>query len=234
MSCPNSGGTFSTSSSAANFYLRPYTATPTVLPASGVTIIESNGTVNTTNLNTHVRQVIGLWARPPTVINPEDAGDKAKTFADQAAVLRKSMNDEYCHYYSRYLWAMRRMLADATRNGVVDPQLKAGVIDLNKKLNIILLIMKMIVSSRMNNLAGYYGNTDQSINALNRELDIARKSLRDHSVKLEKNDMEEDIRKSMVEYSVEKNESTKVLLTVYGFLNLLAAGMLYYIYTGTK
>ena len=94
--------------------------------------------------------------------------------------------------------------------------------------------MKTVVSSRMNTLGGYYGNADQSINALNMELDTARRSLKDHSVKLEKNDMEEDIRRSMVEYSVEKNESTKVLLTVYGFLNLLAAGMLYYIYTGTK
>ena len=216
MSCPSSGGTFSTSSSSSDYYLKPYTATPTVLPASGITIIESDSTVNTTNLNTHVTQVMNLRAKPPTVVNPDDTGDRAKTFADQAATLRQSMNDEYCHYYSRYLWAMRRMLADATRNGVVDPQLKAGVIDLNKKLNIILLIMKTVVSSRMNTLGGYYGNADQSINALNMELDTARRSLKDHSVKLE------------------KNESTKVLLTVYGFLNLLAAGMLYYIYTGTK
>jgi hypothetical protein len=234
MSCPSSGGTFSTNSGASDYYLKPYTATQSVLPASGTVIINSDGSVNSTNLNTHVTQVMNLRAKPPTVINPEDEGDKAKTFADQATALRASMNDEYCYYYSRYLWAMQRMLSDATRNGAVDPQLKLGVIELNKKLNIILLIMKTIVTSRMNTLGGYYGNTDQSISALNTQLDTARQSLKNHSMKLEKNDMEEDVRRSMVEYSVEKNDSTKVLLTVYGFLNLLAAGMLYYIYTGTK
>ena len=83
----------------------------------------------------------------------------------------------------------------------------------------------------MNTLSSYY-NTD--VNKLNSELDDARGKLASHSNILQNNDLKADVQAAMVDYSIEKNSSSRNLLAVYGFLNVVAAGLLFYLYTNTK
>ena len=128
--------------------------------------------------------------------------------------------------------AKTKVLTDATSSGgMVDTAVKNNTAKLNTKLNTILLVMKAAVNSRMNTLSSYY-NTD--VNKLNSELDDARGKLASHSNILQNNDLKADVQAAMVDYSIEKNSSSRNLLAVYGFLNVVAAGLLFYLYTNTK
>ena len=95
--------------------------------------------------------------------------------------------------------------------------------------------MKGLVNSRLSVLRDYYGDGERaSINALNTQLDKARTNLLTHSNKLRNNDLSSDVQTAMIEYSLEKNSSSRNLLAIYGFMNIIAAGLLFYIYTKSK
>jgi hypothetical protein len=96
--------------------------------------------------------------------------------------------------------------------------------------------MKAVVNSRLNALESYYGaeGDPKSVNYLNKELDAARKKLAMHSEKLQKNDLTSDIQQAMIDYSLEKNSSSRNLLALYGFMNIVAAGLLFYLYKNSK
>lgn len=226
-------------------YLAAYASTPpfTCLPANVDTIISADGSVNTGVLASHVKSLIDTKAMAPSGSELEEsASDTAatnytKTFADRAATLRSNIQKEYCWYYKRYDWAMQKILTSlASGDSDVDQNLKNGAVILNKKLNAILLIMKGIVNARLDTLKGYYGDGSDSgsINSLNTGLDAARENLMNHSRKLQNNDLKTDVQTAMIDYSLEKNSSSRNLLAIYGFMNIIAAGLLFYVYTKSK
>jgi hypothetical protein len=94
--------------------------------------------------------------------------------------------------------------------------------------------MKGLVNSRNDVLNTYYDDPKKGVNSLNADLDKARTNLSNHSQILQNNDLQSDIQAAMIDYSLEKNSSSRNLLAVYGFLNIVAAGLLFYVYTNTK
>jgi hypothetical protein len=211
-----------------------YSGNQTCIPST--TVINSDGTVNSAALNSWVETLLtNTNAKPINSANPQFGGQEnpAGDFASKSKVLRENIKKEYCFYYKRYIWAMQKILTDATNSSrPVDPVLKEAAQSLNTKLNTILLVMKALVNSRLNTLETYYG--DRGVNRLNGDLDNARRNLKDHSEQLQKNDMNTDIQSSMIEYSLEKNSSSRNLLAIYGFMNLVALGLLFYLYKNTK
>jgi hypothetical protein len=158
----------------------------------------------------------------------------AQDYASKSAMLRTSIQNEYCFYYTRYQWALTTVLNNATSTtGAVPDDLKANTQILNTKLNTILLVMKAIVNSRMNTLNTYYSGND-SVNSLNANLDNIRQQLVAHSEQLQSNSMESDIQAAMIDYSIEKNASSRNMLAIYGFMNIVAVGLLYYLYKNSK
>jgi hypothetical protein len=93
--------------------------------------------------------------------------------------------------------------------------------------------MQGLINSRAESLDTYYGTTT-GVNALNGQLDDARKSLTKHMGKLQSNNMEMDVKSSMIDYSLEKNSSSRNLLAIYGFMNIVAGGILFYLYKSSK
>jgi len=176
-----------------------------------------------------VNEFPGVRATDTSQPNP------AKDYATNTKILRQTLKDEYCFYYSRYLWGMNKILISATQQGsAVDPTFKKNVQNLNKTLNIILAVMRGIVNSRMSALKDYSSDTEFGVNSLNGELDRARKALQHDSSILQKNDLDSDIQTSMIEFSLEKNESSRNMLAMYGFMNIVAVGLLFYLYTHIK
>lgn len=231
--CDEFSGGDTTSLSKSNF-TATYSGNQSCIPPTNV--INSDGSVNSAALNSWVDTLLSntsATAINPT--NPQFGGQEnpAGDFASKSKVLRENIKKEYCFYYKRYIWAMQKILNDATNSsGVVDPALKQGAQSLNNKLNTILLVMKALVNSRLNTLETYYG--DKGVNRLNSDLDTARTNLKTHSEQLQKNDMNTDIQSSMIEYSLEKNSSSRNLLAIYGFMNIVAVGLLFYLYKNTK
>ena len=247
--CPAANESYSKLSSADNYFLKPFQSSNTMLPnyksclpANINIIIGADGQVNTAELNNHI-DIISTYANPPgsgdiveSATNVDSPNNPTKLYANKAATLREEIKKEYCWYYNRYSWAMQKILTNvASTDGAVDEVIKNGATELNKKLNVILLIMKGLVNSRLSVLRDYYGDGERaSINALNTQLDKARTNLLTHSNKLRNNDLSSDVQTAMIEYSLEKNSSSRNLLAIYGFMNIIAAGLLFYIYTKSK
>jgi hypothetical protein len=194
-------------------------------------VLKADGTVDSAILNGFVSRFLASASAPSTLM-PGTPSNPAKDFATKADSLRKSMQAEYCWYYNRYIWSLTQVLTAASQSGgVVDPQMKNNTATLNNKLNGILLVMKSSVNSRMNTLKGYY---EGDINSQNGKLDTARQRLKNQSQILQNNDLQSDVQTAMIEYSIEKNSSSRNLLAVYGFMNIVAVGLLFYLYTNTK
>jgi hypothetical protein len=137
------------------------------------------------------------------------------------------------------MYALQKVLLLAATSGMqlatnADYNSKKQIaVSLNGKLNQLLQIMQGIVGSRASSLSDYYGTTT-GVNAVNEDLDDARKSLVGHMSKLQNNNLQSDISGSMIDYSLEKNKSSTNLLAIYGFMNIVAVGMLYYLYRNSK
>ena len=211
-----------------NLYSQPAGIPSCVPPAN---VIKDDGTVDSAVLNSFVKGFLSS-ASPPSTLMDATPNNPAKDFATKSNALRSSMQSEYCWYYNRYIWALTQVLTAASQSGgVVDPKMKSNAAELNTKLNGILLVMKASINSRMDTLTKYY---DKDINSQNGDLDTARQRLRDHSEILEKNDLQSDVQAAMVDYSIEKNSSSRNMLAMYGFMNIVAVGLLFYLYTNTK
>ena len=171
---------------------------------------------------------------PQTNINP------ASAFSKNAAMLRTNIESEYCFYYKRYIYILTDILQiAATTNSTVlasDPgyqQKKIKTEALNAKLNQILQILQSLVNSRLTSLNKYYG-TNSGVNQVNIELDHNRNDLIRHTNLLKNSEMENQVRAAMIDYTIEKNSSSRNLLAIYGFLNIVAVGMIFYLYRSTK
>jgi len=213
------------------------------LPNSGTgfssSALGTNGLVNQDAIDTYITTLLAqASAQPPGDVDSEDV-NPAADFATSAATLRKSLADEYCFYYKRYMYALQKVLLLAATSGMnlatnADYKAKKQIAqDLNSKLNQLLQIMQGLVNARTASLQNYYGG-DTGVNQVNQDLDAARASLVKHMGKLQANDMEMNVKASMIDYTLEKNSSSRNLLAIYGFMNIVAVGMLFYLYKSSK
>jgi hypothetical protein len=216
-------------------------AHPSSLPASGTGFsnIGSNGLVDQTEVDNYIITLLSKAnANAPGGTDPNNL-NPASNFAKSASGLRARLADEYCFYYKRYMYALQKVLLLAATSGLnlagnADYiQKKKIAQDLNSKLNQLLQIMQGLINVRTKNLKDYYGS-ETGVNSLNTELDNARKSLVTHMGKLQSNDMEMDVKSSMIDYTLEKNSSSRNLLAIYGFMNIVAAGILFYLYRTSR
>lgn len=206
---------------------------------SGFSQVGSNGLVEQSAIDGHVTTLLAnMNAIPPGQTDPNDL-NPAENFAKASSALRANIGSEYCFYYNRYIYVLQKVLLIAASSevnlaGNADYiNKKKTAQDLNAKLNQLLQIMQGVINSRTNALNNYY-DTSSGINSINKDLDDARKNLIEHMNKLKANDMEMDVRSSMIDYSIEKNSSSRNLLAVYGFMNIVAVGILFYLYKASK
>jgi len=192
----------------------------------------NNGNVNSSALTTAVSNLLkntnsGTPADLNSLNNPGD------TFSTNAGKLRRSILKEYCFYYKRYIWVLTQVLnsAASTTALVGDPLTlyntqKANAGAINSKLNQILQILQELATVRTSTLNTYYGQTPN--------LDNIRDTLKKHSEKLKSASMETDVQSAMIDYTLEKNSSSRNLLGIYSFMNIIAIGILFYLYRSSK
>jgi hypothetical protein len=211
---------------------------------TGFSVVDpQTGVVSQGSLDDHVSSLIASWPAVPLTVDQLGSStnidaatnDPARTFGNNAQTLRNSIHREYCFYYKRYLWVLQDVLSKAAAGSTDQAYItKKGVAQqINSKLNQILQILQALVNSRLTTLKGYYG-ADSGVNALNKDLDRTREELIKHSEMLKKNDLEKDAKAAMVDYSIEKNSSSRNLLAIYGFMNIVAAGLIFYLYRSAK
>lgn len=154
--------------------------------------------------------------------------------AKETATMGK-IQQEYCFYYFRYKYALETLfdklvatskLTNLTDNDRSDIQNKlTRAKEFNEKLNDMIQITNYISQKRASEMREQ--NTE--INSMNSSIKSTFDTLQEHSKILNSESSISDLRKRMVEYSEEKNRSALNLLSLYGFLNLVAIGLLFYI-----
>lgn len=221
-------------------YNQSFDSTRSVLPNSGTgfTGVGADGVVNGAALGAHMATLLSQAdARAPGAVSADP--NPAKQFSDKATVLRQRVEEEYCFYYKRYNYALTSVLTMAASTSSLGGnsnylQMKEDVKRINTRLNQILQVMQALVDSRTNSLKAYYGSGATGLNSMNTQLDATRESLIKHSELLQKSEMEMEVKKAMMDYTLEKNSSSRNLLAIYAFMNVVAGGLLFYLYQNSK
>jgi len=184
--------------------------------------------------NTAYKQQLSQVADLRTVRNEQAQAILNNLGAKESATMGK-LQQEYCFYYFRYKYALETLfdklvntsklttLPDTDKADIQSKLTRAK--NFNEKLNDIIQITNYISQKRASEMREQ--NTE--INTLNSSIKSTFDTLQAHSKMLNSETSLGDLRKRMVEYTEEKNRSALNLLSLYGFLNLVAIGLLFYI-----
>lgn len=168
--------------------------------------------------------------------NTHNAQDLLNASAQKDKATLDGMSTEYCYYYVRYKYTLDKLftavVATSAKSSVSDSD--KGTITvfltsaktLNGKLNDLIQIMNYIAIQR----AAEMGSENNTVNTLNENIKNSFSTIKAHADMLKKENSLVELRERMVEYTQEKNRSANSLLGLYGFLNLVAIGLLIHIY----
>lgn len=256
MSCAAESITLANSffvNSTGNYVVNNYTTTKdssgnsntSCLPTAGTPPVSSFPTASINSATGNVTDAaisaqVNTWltrnnAIAPNILTPTN-NDPIAIFAKQSEKLRNLIKAEYCYYQNRYAYILNTYLTNAasTSTSSIAEKQKASVINLNSVLNQILQVYQALINSRNTTISTYYTNAGMNINSLNDDVTKSRTSLQKQSTILQNAKLETDVQSAMVEYSIEKNQSSRNLLVIYGFMNLVAAGLIVYLYRSTR
>lgn len=167
--------------------------------------------------------------------NNENNYDSLSSVGSTELATMRSIAEEYCFYYIRYKFVLELLfekLMTASSQAQTSSQTRQDINtyleqakSINSKLNDLIQVTNFLAKKRGEEMKGQ----NEEINSLNDSITSNFDALKKHDEMLKKETSLADLRKSMVDYSQEKNLSAQNLLALYGFLNLVALGLLFYI-----
>ena len=214
-------------------YNTPMSGTST-LPTGGFTR-NSAGSIDATTMSNWVSTLLAREQVPvPGTLGPNPAD--ASAYAQKANLLRTKIESEFCYYYRRYSYVLPLLLNKAVSapKATLDADtsyqtMKTNTIAINKKLNDLIELLNGLTLAGTNTLKGYYENNG-GLNSLNSQLQTTKDALKKSSDILQSSEMETEAKKAMIDYTLEKNSASRNMLGLYVFMNLVAGGLLFYLY----
>lgn len=153
----------------------------------------------------------------------------------QETATMNALQEEFCYTYVRYKYALEDLFETLTRtsagSSLTDAQRQTieGKIqvakDFNVKLNDLIQFTNFLSTKRASEMR----DQNSAINVLNASLQDIYGRLAQQNDMLKQESSVTELRQRMVEFTQEKNQSAANLLSLYGFLNLVAVGLLVYI-----
>ena len=157
-----------------------------------------------------------------------------KAVQEKQAQLLKHVKSEYCFYYSRYKYALIKLL-DAIRQGYAEstPDKKqvvekylAFTQSLNQKLNDLVQMMNAVTNDMLHTTT----SMESEIKKVNQTLQEQKDKLAQQHKVIASGEATKKLNREMVRYTEEKARYTDNLLTLYSALNIVALGLLIYVY----
>jgi len=242
MSCPNTTSSFTESELNAMY-------TGGVLNRLSNPSRDSNGILQSSSLQSWFNTLVSSNVIPtlPTEANFKAAASAASNTNSQNTVIQayiaaenKFSTDlltEYCYYEARYKHALRTLISklatqystSGTQNTQVTTEVNTYLTiceTLNMRLNDLVLLSNAVARNRLETSR----NKTSEANQINDELQTRAASLQEQARILKDKSSTADLYKRMVEYTEEKNRANRNLLSLYSFLNIVALGMLIYVY----
>lgn len=203
---------------------------PGILPSSpnGSSDRESNGMLK----ESVVKGIVESLNRSGVI--PKTEMGNADQYPTKVKELINNIKEEYCFYDSRYKYCLERAL-DAIRQGFTFPS--ADVQNLTNKY----LGFCQILTRRLNDLIQITNGItlqllhssdilQKEINEFNTKINELRTQLERQNQIIMSNEASTKLKKEMVKYSEEKGRYSDNLLKLYSFLNIVALGLLVYVY----
>lgn len=212
--------------------------------------LDTSASIDTVITNAHINNVLQAnnAVGPSSLERTNTADGYSLTYSTNSATLRSKIQNEYCYYFKAYQYGLNLLFT----NIITPPDptyltsqayttLKNNVTKLNTKLTQIITVMQKINVQRSATLTTLYnaGSTTDTVNSINvndwnSDLDATKKKLISNSTALKNKYLDKDVKLAMIDYTLEKNSSSSNLLAIYGFMNIVAVGMLYYLYRSSR
>jgi hypothetical protein len=189
---------------------------------------DSNGMLTPTMLADWVSRLEGTGILPPV------KGTSPSVYTTKITALLDIAKQEYCFYDSRYRASLQYLftaIRNATSNNtaeskqVIDLRLQTTK-TLNRKVNDMIQIMNAITEKMMKSSTTLQAEIEQ----FNKRLREQRDKLEEQNKIIQSNEATMQLQKEMVKYSTEKARYSDNLLKMYSFLNVVAFGLLLYVY----
>lgn len=208
----------------------PYSNSSALLPTTpnGSSDRDTRGVLKGSVVASMVQQLKSSGVIPtPTPASPEVYITKQKVFID-------GVKAEYCFYESRYKYALNQLFTAIasgypTSTPAINTTIRSNmtmVQKFNQRLNDLTQIMNATVDVMMR----VSTNVDNSIRQYNSEIQTKQQKLDEQNRIINSHEASMRIKKEMVKYTEEKAKHTNNLLNMYAFLNIVAVGLLVYVY----
>jgi hypothetical protein len=176
---------------------------------------------------------------PPDNTNTDELSknldDDVKSYLDNQKRFADNINSEYEFYYCRYKYALNQFLTllkqKASTNSEptnLDSWLGATR-TLNKRLNDLYQIYTYIGSYALSQ----YSTAKHNISSIETQINKRNQDILKEGELLSRTGSDTELYNKMVEYTKEKAKATNNLISLYACMNLIAIGMLFYVYKAT-
>lgn len=231
--CPSSTQAFSNTELNA-LYSGKGSILPTSVPSSSDRITDQSRLLKPEFLNAHVQQLKTAKVIPaaPSLSSTVNQDTALSQYTATLNGLVNNMRAEYCFYDARYKFAIRELItgiANATSANVASGSLST-LLETCGRLNLRLNDFAQIANAITAEINKSTKSLNSEINSLNAEIASYSNKLRKQAEVLNSEAPTAEIRKRMVEYTREKAKATNNLLSLYFFLDVVALGMLFYVY----
>jgi transposase len=208
-----------------------YTETPALSP--DIIPSQSDRTDSLLSASYLARYIADLKNVKKLVPAPSADSESVRAYVDALNTLKVNSQAEYCYYSARYKYAISQLfarIADATAGAATSEQVINGMVDRAIRLNRRLTDLTQIVNAITADQYSQAKTLDNSINNLNGALGAQFEKLQRQASILKSEAPAVEIKKRMVEYTKEKANSQNNLLSLYFFLDVVALGILFYVY----
>jgi hypothetical protein len=203
---------------------------PGVLPSSqnGSSDRESNGMLKQNVVATIVSSLKNSG------IIPTATPTNAEAYITKVKSLLNNIQSEYCFYDSRYKYALEKLF-DAVRQGYLlnTANTRTSIekyLTYSQALNRRLNDLTQIINGITEDMFRVSGNLEAEINQFNNKIKEQQLKLEEQNKIISSSEAVTRIKKDMVKYTEEKARNTDNLLKLYSFLNVVALGLLVYVY----
>jgi hypothetical protein len=207
-----------------------YTGTLKLLPTSVLpTDRDSNGILTDSALTEILRRL------NTNGVLPNANTSTAAAYREKVKALLNSAKEEYCFYYARYRSSLNYLFASIRNANTNSGSAELGQVvqnrlqttqTINRKLNDHIQIMNRVTQKLMDSSK----ELEEQILILSNGLKANKEKLEKQNQIIHSNEASMRLQKHMVKYTEEKSRYSDNLLKMYSFLNIVALGLLVYVY----
>jgi hypothetical protein len=203
---------------------------PGLLPSTPVPSSErdSNGILSKNSVNAIVTSLKGSG------IIPTPSPKNSDLFMSKQKELLKNIQAEYCFYDARYKYSLERLF-DSIRQGysTTTSENKTAInkyLESTQMLNQRLNDLTQIVNGVTEDMLKSSDILESEIRAFNKQITDQQQKLQEQNKIISSSEATTRINKQMVKFTEEKARYSDNLLKLYSFMNIVALGLLVYVY----